>query len=102
MLYVIAAWAIALGIFEIGLAFECHSAGGVHCCSLGGLLSIAFGVVMFAEPCEGAVALLAADRSVRARDRQHAIALAIELRRVLGEFEHGLRPRSQAKPVTHG
>ena len=39
---------------------------------LGGLLSIAFGVIMFAHPGAGAVALLALDRGVRARDRRHA------------------------------
>ena len=69
---------------------------------MGGLLSIAFGVVMFAEPGEGAVALLALIGAFALVTGITRIALAIELRRVLGELEHGLPPRAQAKPVTHG
>jgi uncharacterized membrane protein HdeD (DUF308 family) len=103
LLYAIAAWAIAMGIFEIGLAFELPL-GGRHALllGLGGLLSIAFGVIMFAEPGAGAVALLALIAAFALMTGITRIAFAIELRRVLGELEHGLRPRPTAKPVPHG
>ncbi|MDX6454594.1 MAG: hypothetical protein QOD48_701 [Gaiellaceae bacterium] len=103
LLYAIAAWAIAMGIFEIGLAFELPLGGRrALLLGLGGLLSIAFGVIMFAEPGAGAVALLALIAAFALVTGITRIAFAIELRRVLGELEHGLRPRPKAKPVTHG
>jgi uncharacterized membrane protein HdeD (DUF308 family) len=103
LLYAIAAWAIAMGIFEIGLAFELPLGGRrALLLGLGGLLSIAFGVIMFAEPGAGAVALLALIAAFALVTGITRIAFAIELRRVLGELEHGLRPRPTAKPVTQG
>jgi uncharacterized membrane protein HdeD (DUF308 family) len=104
LLYAIAAWAIAIGIFEIGFAFELPLGGQrALLLGLGGLLSIAFGVIMFAEPGAGALALLALIAAFALVTGITRIAFAIELRRVLGELEHGLlRPRPKAKPVTHG
>jgi len=103
LLYAIAAWAIAMGIFEIGLAFELPLGGRrVLLLGLGGLLSIAFGVIMFAEPGAGAVALLTLIAAFALVTGITRIAFAIELRRVLGEIEHGLRLRFKTKPVTHG
>ena len=103
LLYAIAAWAIAMGIFEIGLAFELRLGGrrGLML-GLGGLLSIAFGVIMFAEPGAGALALLALIAAFALVIGITGIAFAFELRSVLGELEHAPRPRPQAKPVTHG
>src|SRR6478672_11874044 len=99
LLYAIAAWAIAMGIFEIGLAFELPLGGRrVLVLGLGGLLSIAFGVIMFAEPGEGAVALLTLTAAFAHVTGITRIAFAIELRRVLGEIEHGLRLRFKTKP----
>jgi uncharacterized membrane protein HdeD (DUF308 family) len=103
LLYAIAASAIAIGIFEIGLAFELPLGGQrALLLGLGGLLSIVFGVIMFAEPGAGAVALLALIAAFALVTGITRIAFAIELRRVLGELEHGLRPRPKAMPVTHG
>lgn len=102
LLYAIAAWAIAVGIFEIGLAFELPLSGRrALLLALGGLLSIAFGVIMFAEPGAGAVALLALIAAFALVTGITRIAFALELRRVVGELEHGLRLRSMAKPATH-
>ena len=103
LLYAIAAWAVAIGIFEIGLAFVLPL-GGRRALLLGleGLLSIAFGVIMFAEPGAGALALLALISAFALVTGITRVAFAIELRRLLGELKHGLRPRPKAKPVTHG
>jgi uncharacterized membrane protein HdeD (DUF308 family) len=57
LLYAIAAWAIALGIFEIAFAFDLLG--------LIGMLSVAFGVIMFGEPGAGAVALWRSSRPSR-------------------------------------
>ena len=102
LLYLIAAWAIALGIFEIALAFVLPISGrrsllGV----LGGLLSVAFGVIMFAHPGAGAVALLALVAAFALVTGVMQIAFALELRRVVVELER-VRPHATAKPVTHG
>jgi len=69
---------------------------------LGGLLSIAFGVIMFAEPGGGAIALLALIAAFALVSGVMQIVYAFELRRVLGELERPFRPRTTAKPVTHG
>jgi uncharacterized membrane protein HdeD (DUF308 family) len=60
LLYVIGAYAIVLGVITIGGAFWLPISGGDSVLvGLTGLLGIVFGVVMFAEPGAGALALLA-------------------------------------------
>lgn len=103
LLYAIAAWAIASGIFELALAFIVPFSGGRSLLLvLGGLLSVAFGVIMFWHPGAGAVALLALVAAFALVTGVMQIAFALELRRVAGELEQRLRPHAPAKPVTHG
>jgi uncharacterized membrane protein HdeD (DUF308 family) len=60
LLYVIASYAIVLGIVAIGGAFWLPLDGGDSVLlALTGFLSVLFGVVMFAKPGAGALALLA-------------------------------------------
>jgi uncharacterized membrane protein HdeD (DUF308 family) len=60
LLYVIAAYAVALGIIAIGGAFWLPINGGDSVLlSMGGLLSVMFGLVMFVKPGAGALVLLA-------------------------------------------
>ena len=60
LLYVIGAYAIALGIIAIGGAFWLPIDGGdTALMILGGLVSILFGIVMFAKPGDGALVTLA-------------------------------------------
>jgi uncharacterized membrane protein HdeD (DUF308 family) len=59
LLYVIAVYAIALGILTIAGAFWLPVDGGdTALLFLSGLVAIAFGVVMFANPSDGALVLL--------------------------------------------
>jgi uncharacterized membrane protein HdeD (DUF308 family) len=103
LLYAIAAWAIAMGVFEIALVFVLPLSGGRSLLVvLGGLLSVAFGAIMFAEPGAGAVALLALIAAFALVTGVMQIAFALELRRVVAELEQGVRPHATAKPVTHG
>ena len=103
LLYAIAAWAIATGIVEIVLSFNLPISGRRSLLlGLGGLLSIAFGVIMFAEPGAGAIALLALVAAFALVSGVMQIVYAFELRRVVGELERPFRPRTTAKPVTHG
>ena len=104
LLYAIAAWAIVQGIFEIALAFVLPVerravAAGV----LGGLLSIAFGVIMFAHPGAGAVALLALIAAFALVTGVMQIAFALELRRVVVRAGASVSGRARRRsPSTHG
>jgi hypothetical protein len=57
---------------------------------------------MFAEPCAGAIALLALIAAFALVTGVMQIAFAFELRCVVGELERPFHPRTTAKPVTHG
>jgi uncharacterized membrane protein HdeD (DUF308 family) len=57
LVYVVAAWAIVGGIAEFVFAFAAETAVTLALFLLGGLVSIAFGVVLFARPGVGAVTL---------------------------------------------
>jgi uncharacterized membrane protein HdeD (DUF308 family) len=61
LLYVIGFYAVALGVIEIAGAYSLpfSSTGDRILLSLVGLISILFGVLMFVEPGEGALAVLA-------------------------------------------
>ena len=103
LLYAIGAWAIATGILEIASAFELPLSGRrALLLGLRGLLSVAFGVIMFAEPGAGAIALLALVAAFALVTGIMQIAFAFELRQVVAELEHRVRPRTTAKPVLHG
>jgi uncharacterized membrane protein HdeD (DUF308 family) len=102
LLYAIAAWAIAIGVFEIALAFVLRLSGERSLLAvLGGLLSVAFGVIMFGHPGAGAVALLALIAAFALVTGVMQIAFALELRRVTAELTQRVRPQVTAKPVTH-
>jgi uncharacterized membrane protein HdeD (DUF308 family) len=103
LLYAIAAWAIALGIVEMSLAFALPLSGGRSLLlALGGVLSVAFGVVMFAHPGAGAVALLALIAAFVLVTGAIQIAFALELRGGVVEMGRRVRPRATANPVTPG
>jgi uncharacterized membrane protein HdeD (DUF308 family) len=103
LLYAIGAWAIVFGILDISLAFAFPLSGRRSLLAvLAGLLSIAFGVIMFAHPGAGAVAMLALVAAFALVVGVMQIAFAVELRRVVGELEQRIQPRATAKPVTHG
>lgn len=103
LLYAIAAWAIAIGIFEIALSFNLPISGRRSLLlGLSGLFSVAFGAIMFAKPGAGAIALLALIAAFALVSGLTQIVWAFELRRVVGEVERPFRLHTTAKPVTHG
>jgi uncharacterized membrane protein HdeD (DUF308 family) len=103
LLYAIAAWSITLGIIEIALAFDLPlSRERSLLLGLGGVLSVAFGVIMFAHPGAGAVALLALIAAFALVTGTMQIAFALELRRAGNELEDRVRPHATPTPVTQG
>jgi uncharacterized membrane protein HdeD (DUF308 family) len=103
LLYAIAIWAIAVGIIELvsGLVLPL-SPLQTFLVVLSGFVMAGFGVVMFVEPGDGAIALLALVAAFAMVRGIFDIGLAVELRHVAGELKERVRPPISAKPVTHG
>jgi uncharacterized membrane protein HdeD (DUF308 family) len=96
LLYVIGFWAIVLGINTFGGAFwlplkAADSAG----LALIGLVSIVFGLVMFAKPGDGALVLLALISAYALVSGVSQVIYAIDGKRLFGRRSEGV-PRSIA------
>jgi uncharacterized membrane protein HdeD (DUF308 family) len=103
LLYAIAIWAIAAGVIELVAAFALPLSGTrTVLLAVSGIVLAAFGVVMFVEPGDGAIALLALVAAFALVRGTFDVALAVELRRVLGELKKRMPSPVQPKPVVHG
>ena len=98
LLYVIGAYAIALGILAIGGAFYLPLDGGdTALLVLSGIVSILFGVVMFAEPGDGALAVLALIAAFALVTGFTEIAVALGAKRLLrSDLQRAFGPKPQA------
>ena len=103
LLYAIAAWAIAAGMVQLALAFALPFGGGRSpLLALAGLLSVAFGVIMFARPGAGAIALLALIAAFALVTGIEQVAWALELRRIAGKLARSVRPTRSATAERRG
>jgi uncharacterized membrane protein HdeD (DUF308 family) len=104
LLFAVAAWAVASGILEFlgGVLALPLSGSRALLVILAGLVSVAFGVIMFAHPGAGALALLMLIAAFAIVTGITQLAAAFELRRVAHEAERRVQPRPTAKPVAHG
>ena len=103
LLYAIAIWAIATGVIELFAAFTLPLSGTrTVLLAVSGIVLAAFGVVMFVEPGDGAIALLALVAAFALVRGTFDVALAVELRHVLGELKKRMPSPVQPKPVAHG
>ena len=103
LLYAIAVWAIGTGVLEFVSAFMLPLSGArTALLAVSGIVMAAFGVVMFVEPGDGAIALLALVAAFALVRGTFDIALAVELRRVLGDLRKRVSSRFEPKPVAHG
>ena len=103
LLYAIAIWVIAVGVIELFAAFVLPLSGTRSVLlAVSGIVMAAFGVVMFVEPGDGAIALLALVAAFALVRGTFDIALAVELRRVIGALKERFRSPVPAKPVAHG
>jgi uncharacterized membrane protein HdeD (DUF308 family) len=97
LLYVVAAWAIGIGILMLVAAIQLPLSGGPRLLlALNGLVAGAFGAVMFIEPDAGAVAIVALIAAFTIVIGVMQVGFALELRNVAGEFRQRF-----PKPVAH-
>jgi uncharacterized membrane protein HdeD (DUF308 family) len=86
LLYVIGAWAVVAGILEIASAFELLLDGGDRfLLVLSGLVSIAFGTIMWIHPGAGALALVTLIAAFAIVTGTMLLATAFRIRRHGGE-----------------
>jgi uncharacterized membrane protein HdeD (DUF308 family) len=103
LLYVIAGWAIALGVMQLGAALVLPLSGGkTMLLALGGIIAASFGALMFIEPAAGALAQIALISAFAIVGGIMQIGFAFELRAVLGDVKGWARPPSSAtsRPAT--
>jgi uncharacterized membrane protein HdeD (DUF308 family) len=101
LLYVVGAYAVSLGIITIGAGFWLPLDGGDRATlTLTGIVSILFGIVIFAEPGDGAIVLLALIAAYELVKGVSELVVAIGWKKL---FEHDLKRRFEslrAKPQT--
>jgi uncharacterized membrane protein HdeD (DUF308 family) len=106
LLYVIAGYAIVVGVLLLGSALYLPLSGGRRLLlALTGMIFAAYGAVMFIEPGEGALAQIALIASFMIVTGATMIGLALELRELARTAKSQLeRPAKSttAKPVAHG
>ncbi len=102
LLYVVAAWAIALGVLMLAAAIQLPLSGGRKLLlALNGLVAGAFGAVMFIEPDAGAVAIVALIAAFTIVTGVMQIGFALELRNVVADVRHRFPRPTTTKPVAH-
>ena len=103
LLYVVAAWAIAIGVLMLAAAFQAPlDTPGRLLLALNGIIAGAFGAVMFIEPDAGAVAIVALIAAFMIVTGVMQIGLALELRKLVADVRDRFPRPTTAKPVMHG
>jgi uncharacterized membrane protein HdeD (DUF308 family) len=103
LLYVVAAWAIAIGVLMLASALQLPlSSGRRIVLVLNGLVAGAFGAVMFVEPDVGAVAIVALIAAFFIVIGVMHVGFALELRNIAADVRDRFPRPNTAKPVAHG
>ena len=98
LLYVVAAWAIAIGVLMLAAAIQLPLSGGRRLLlALNGLVAGAFGAVMFIEPDAGAVAIVALIAAFTIVIGVMQVGFALELRNVAAEVRRSLSAAERRK-----
>ena len=102
LLYVVAAWAIAIGVLMLAAAIQLPLSGGRRLLlALNGLVAGAFGAVMFIEPDAGAVAIVALIAAFTIVTGVMQVGFALELRKVAADVRRRFPRPNTTKPVAH-
>jgi uncharacterized membrane protein HdeD (DUF308 family) len=100
LLYVVALWAVVVGLVELVSAFVLPPRGPrTVVAAVGGIALAAFGVGVFLAPAAGAVVLVALLVAFGLVRGTVDVALAVQLRRMAGELDHLKRSWTSAAPV---
>jgi uncharacterized membrane protein HdeD (DUF308 family) len=103
LLYVVAGWAIAIGILMLIAALELPMSGGRRLLlALNGLVAGAFGAVMFIEPDVGAVAVVALIAAFFIVIGVMHVGFALDLRSIAADVRSRLPRPTPGQPVAHG
>ena len=103
LLYVVAGWALAIGILMLITALELPMSGGRRLLlALNGLVAGAFGAVMFAEPDVGAVAVVALIAAFFIVVGVMHVGFALDLRSIASDVRSRLPRPTTGQPVAHG
>jgi uncharacterized membrane protein HdeD (DUF308 family) len=103
LLYVVAAWALAIGALMLVTAIQAPLDWPAKLLlALNGIISGAFGAVMFIEPDAGALAIVALIAACVIVIGVMQIGFALELRKLVAEVRDRFPRPTATKPVTHG
>jgi uncharacterized membrane protein HdeD (DUF308 family) len=102
LLYVVAAWAIALGVLMLVAAIQIPLDWSAKLLlGLNGIISSAFGAVMFIEPDVGAIAVVALIAAFMIVTGVMQIGFAIELRKLVADVRERVPRPGTARPAAH-
>jgi uncharacterized membrane protein HdeD (DUF308 family) len=102
LVLIVGSWAVVTGLFEIVATFQADGPAGTRALYiLGGLVSVAFGVVLFARPGVGAITLALLFGLFNLVNGTSTLIQGIELRRT-GKTLHSLMNGPGATGATHG
>ncbi len=102
LLYVVAAWALAIGVLMLVAAIQAPlDTPGKLLLALNGIISGAFGAVMFIEPDAGAIAIVALIAAFFIVAGVMQIGFALELRKLVADVRERFPRPGAARPVAH-
>jgi uncharacterized membrane protein HdeD (DUF308 family) len=102
LVLIVASWAVIAGLIELSAAFGGSALAGTQAqFILGGLVSVAFGVVLFAHPGVGAITLALLFGLFNLIYGARALVQGIELRRVRNAL-HSAAPECVPSHATSG
>jgi uncharacterized membrane protein HdeD (DUF308 family) len=102
LLYVVAAWAIAIGVVMLVAAIQAPLDWPAKLLlALNGLVAGAFGAVMFIEPDAGAIAIVALIAAFMIVIGIMQVGFALELRNLVADVRHRFPRPTTTKPVAH-
>jgi uncharacterized membrane protein HdeD (DUF308 family) len=103
LLYMVAAWAIAIGVLMLAAAIQLPLSGGRRLLlALNGLVAGAFGAVMFIEPDVGAVAVVALIAAFFIVIGVMHVGFALDLRNIAADVRSRLPRSTTGQPVGRG
>jgi uncharacterized membrane protein HdeD (DUF308 family) len=102
LLYVVAAWALAIGVLMLGTAVQAPLEWPAKLLlALNGIISGAFGAVMFIEPDAGSVAIVALIAAYVIVIGVMQVGFALELRKLVADVRERFPRPGAARPVAH-